>query len=63
MLIALNARNKLKIINGEFPEPDTNSPIRTHWERTNDLVISWILNTLSEHVSNSLYFIHSASAL
>lgn len=63
MMIALGAKNKLKIINGSFTEPATNSLIRLHWERTNDMVISWILNTLSDQISNSLNYVHSASDL
>ncbi|GJW59835.1 cysteine-rich receptor-like protein kinase 8, partial [Tanacetum coccineum] len=45
MMIALNARNKLKLINGDFEEPLSNSEIRSLCERANDMIISWILNT------------------
>ncbi|GKD00944.1 hypothetical protein Tco_1171218 [Tanacetum coccineum] len=48
--IALNARNKLKLVKGEYEEPALNSPIRSLWERANDMVISWILNTVSEQI-------------
>jgi hypothetical protein len=40
MMIALNARNKLKLVNGEFEEPAVSSSIRPYWERANDMVIS-----------------------
>ena len=63
MMIALNARNKLKIINGEYPEPESTSALRPIWERANDMVISWILNTISEQIGNNLSFINFASAL
>ena len=63
MMIALNARNKLKIINGEYPEPESTSTPRSIWERAYDMVISWILNTISEQIGNNLSFINSASAL
>ncbi|GKE31824.1 cysteine-rich receptor-like protein kinase 8 [Tanacetum coccineum] len=63
IMIALNAENKLKLVNGEFEEPNLNSPIRALWERTNDMVISWILNTISDQISNSLNFINFASDL
>ena len=45
MMIALNAKNKLKIVTGEFVEPRTDSDERAMWERTNDMIISWMLNT------------------
>lgn len=63
MMIALNARNKLKLINGSFPEPSGDSQIRSLWERAKDMVISWILNTVSEQIGNNLSFVNSASAL
>ncbi|GJY91996.1 cysteine-rich receptor-like protein kinase 8, partial [Tanacetum coccineum] len=62
LMIALNAKNKLKIITNDYPEPD-DSPIRALWERNNDMIISWILNTVSDQISNNLSFVHSASAL
>lgn len=40
MMIALNAKNKLKIVTGEYGEPNTDSRLRVLWERTNDMVIS-----------------------
>ena len=54
MMIALNARNKMKLINGEFEEPAVNSEIRSLWERANDMVISWILNTVSQQIGTIL---------
>ncbi|GKA97177.1 cysteine-rich receptor-like protein kinase 8 [Tanacetum coccineum] len=63
MMIALSARNKVKLINGEFEEPEVSSPIRSYWERANDMVISWILNIVSEQISNNLNFVHSTHSL
>ncbi|GKC47769.1 cysteine-rich receptor-like protein kinase 8 [Tanacetum coccineum] len=39
-IIALIARNKLRLITGDFEEPKISSPIRSYWERANDMVIS-----------------------
>ena len=47
IMIALNAKNKMKIITNEYQEPDTDSPLRALWERNNDMIISWILNTVT----------------
>ncbi|GJW58074.1 multidrug resistance-associated protein 5 [Tanacetum coccineum] len=49
MMIALNAKNKLKIVTGELIEPNVDSDERALWERTNDMIISWILNTISDN--------------
>ncbi|GKB15930.1 cysteine-rich receptor-like protein kinase 8 [Tanacetum coccineum] len=63
MTIALNAKNKLKIVNKQYPEPNQESPLRALWERNNDMIISWILNTITDQISNTLSFVNSASAL
>ena len=63
MVIALNAKNKMKLITGEFPEPGPNSDLRALWERNNDMLISWILNTVTEQIGNNLNFINSVSKL
>nr|GEU76510.1 cysteine-rich RLK (receptor-like protein kinase) 8 [Tanacetum cinerariifolium] len=63
MVIALNAKNKLKIITNEYQEPTIESPLRALWERNNDMIISWILNTVTDQIGNNLSFVYSASAL
>ncbi|GJY23174.1 hypothetical protein Tco_0396832 [Tanacetum coccineum] len=47
VMIALNAKNKMKLVSGEFREPTMESDLRAIWERNNDMLISWILNTLT----------------
>nr|GEV52681.1 zinc finger, CCHC-type [Tanacetum cinerariifolium] len=63
LMIALNAKNKIKIINGEFVEPKMDSELRALWERNNDMSISWILNTNKritlENLCDGLYFLSS----
>ncbi|GKC96412.1 retrovirus-related pol polyprotein from transposon RE1 [Tanacetum coccineum] len=63
MMIALNAKNKYIITTGEYPKPDINSDTRSLWERNNDIIISWILNVVTEQISNNLNFVSSASKL
>ncbi|GJU18110.1 cysteine-rich receptor-like protein kinase 8 [Tanacetum coccineum] len=63
MTIALNAKNKLKIITKDYPEHDSESPLRALWERNNDMIISWIFNIVSDQISNNLSFVNTASAL
>ncbi|GKE34725.1 cysteine-rich receptor-like protein kinase 8 [Tanacetum coccineum] len=63
MLIALSAKNKLKLINGDYDEPSIDSPLRAYWERANDMLISWILNNVSEQIGNHLTFVNSAFSL
>ncbi|GKD87865.1 cysteine-rich receptor-like protein kinase 8 [Tanacetum coccineum] len=63
ILIALSAKNKLKLVNEDYEEPDSSSDLRAYWERANDILISWILNTVFEQIGNNLTFVNSASDL
>lgn len=56
----MSAKNKLGIVNGTIPRPAESSPIRSQWERVNDMVISWILNTVSDEISNGMDFVNTA---
>ncbi|XP_074356673.1 uncharacterized protein LOC141696431 [Apium graveolens] len=60
MQIALSAKNKLVIVTGEFVAPDVNSGLNAQWKRVNDMVITWILNTVSDEISNSINYLYSA---
>nr|GEY70915.1 reverse transcriptase, RNA-dependent DNA polymerase, Gag-polypeptide of LTR copia-type [Tanacetum cinerariifolium] len=62
-MIALNAKNKMKLVTIAFLEPSMESELRPIWERNNDMLISWILNSVSESISNNLNFINSVSKL
>ncbi|GKA84585.1 cysteine-rich receptor-like protein kinase 8, partial [Tanacetum coccineum] len=50
ILIALSAKNKLKLVNEDYEEPDSSSDLRAYWERANDILISWILNTVFKQI-------------
>nr|GEV43053.1 reverse transcriptase, RNA-dependent DNA polymerase [Tanacetum cinerariifolium] len=54
MVIALNAKNKMKIVNGDLVKPNITSPIRALWERNNDMIISWILHTVVDQIGRKM---------
>lgn len=58
--IALSCKNKLVIVNGDFEPPSENSPLYATWGRVNDMVITWILNTVSDEISNSMNYMDNA---
>lgn len=60
MQIALSAKNKLVIVTGEFMAPDAKSPLFAHWKRVNDMVMTWILNTVSDEISSSMNYMDDA---
>ena len=63
MEIALSARHKLPLINGKCPKPEANSPLITLWQRNNAMVLSWLLNSLSENIRNSVLYFDTAEDL
>lgn len=47
MKIALSSKLKLGFIDGSYAMHASDSPLLMYWNRCNDIVISWILNTVS----------------
>ena len=62
MTLALNAKNKLGFVNGtiEAPSEETHSDDYATWSRCNDMVHSWIVNTLNPEMSDSVIYYTTA---
>jgi hypothetical protein len=60
MPMALSAKNKLGFIDGSLAKPaeDTSA-----WDRCNNMVLSWILNSVSQEISFSIIYIESAQEM
>lgn len=57
MIIALSVKNKLRFIDGIISKPEgTNSELTSLWSRINNIVISWILNSISKEISGSVIY-------
>ena len=56
MKISLSAKNKTGFITGEIKEPHATSKPKEHalWQRCNDMVLSWILNSLEPELADSV---------
>ena len=63
MRIALSAKQKLQFIDGTSEKPEADSPLLTHWQRCNDMVISWLLNSLHKSIRDSVIFCDTASEI
>jgi len=63
MLMALNAKNKLCLIDGSMPKPSESSSNFKAWTRCNDMVLSWIINSVSKEISASVIYIDKAEAM
>ncbi|XP_060209248.1 uncharacterized protein LOC132636409 isoform X2 [Lycium barbarum] len=57
VLRSLSIKNKLGFINGKCPRPSPEAPTYTQWERCDDIVIAWILNSLSKEIADSVEYV------
>ena len=64
MLIALSVKNKLGFVDGTIAKPDSNDgALLQSWIRNNNMVISWILNSVSKDISASIIFSDSVAEI
>ncbi|KAK6157858.1 hypothetical protein DH2020_012106 [Rehmannia glutinosa] len=64
MQIALSVKNKLGFIDGSLQKPaGTNRQLLQSWTRNNNIVISWILNSVSKEICASIIFSDSARSI
>ena len=61
---ALRAKNKLQFITRELPRPTSlDDPLLEAWERCNDLVVSWLQNSISSSLKASVALVDDASEI
>ncbi|XP_057950971.1 uncharacterized protein LOC131145804 [Malania oleifera] len=62
MCRALRAKNKLGVINGTFSRPSsTSDPLFDAWEQCNDLVVSWLHNSINPSLKSSIALVDDAA--
>ncbi|KAL0534469.1 hypothetical protein IC582_028760 [Cucumis melo] len=61
MIIGLSVKNKLGFIDGNLPRP--NEDLLPSWIRNNNIIISWILNSVSKPISASILFANLARSI
>jgi hypothetical protein len=63
MYMALSAKNKLQFINGTLPKPSPTDADYSSWTRCNDMVLSWIINSISKEIAASIISVDSAEIM
>ena len=63
MIITLSARHKLALIDGNCTNPGSASTLIILSQQNNVMVLSWLLNSLSENIRNSLLYFEIAREL
>lgn len=61
--MALNVRNKLGFIDGTIRKPPSDSRDSGSWSRCNDMVATWLMNSVSKNIGQSLLFMSTAESI
>lgn len=61
--MALSVKNKLAFVNGSLPQPQSSSPNHETWIRCNHMVISWLLNSISKDLADSVLYIETDAGI
>ncbi|KAL5550091.1 hypothetical protein UlMin_000267 [Ulmus minor] len=60
MTMALIAKNKMCFVDGSISKPTIDEPSHNLWLQCNNMVMSWILNSLSKEIAESVMYIDNA---
>lgn len=60
MELALSSKLKLRFVDGSYTKPPANSPLFMHWLRCNNMITSWMLNSVTVEIRNSIVYLKSA---
>ena len=63
MSMALSTENKLGFINGAIEKLAADDLESFAWEKYNNMVLSWILNSVSQKISSNIIYIESAQEM
>jgi hypothetical protein len=63
MFMALTAKNKLQFINAALPKPHSSDPDFFAWTRCNNMVLSWIINSVSKEIAASVISVDFAETM
>ena len=63
ILRALSMKNKSVFIDGSCVKPAENSPQARQWQRCDDMVTSWILNSLTKEIADSVEYVNNSCEL
>ncbi|PWA57489.1 hypothetical protein CTI12_AA409510 [Artemisia annua] len=61
--IALSTKRKLGFIRGTVPRSPDDVNLQEQWDTCNNLVISWLMNSVSESIAKSIMFMGTAHAI
>jgi len=63
VMIALSPKHKTVIIDGTYERLAANLALLPYWKRCNDMVLSWLLNSMHKTIRDSVLFCETASEM
>ncbi|KZV35390.1 hypothetical protein F511_35287 [Dorcoceras hygrometricum] len=63
MIIALTAKNKLAFIDNLIDRPRSEDLLYVSWIRCNNMVISWILNSVARDIADSVMYMQTSEKI
>jgi hypothetical protein len=54
---ALATKNKLEMVDGSMPQPPANTSNFKAWKKCNNMVLSWITNSISKDIAINILYI------
>ncbi|KAM6574178.1 hypothetical protein CsatA_022505 [Cannabis sativa] len=61
--LSIGARNKTPFLDGTLLQPPPEDPLLTSWLRCNQMVMSWILHSVSPEIKSSIMYLETAAAM
>ncbi|KAF5471273.1 hypothetical protein F2P56_011717 [Juglans regia] len=58
--LAISIKNKLGFLDGSIPTPNLTDALYIPWLRCNNLILSWLLNSISKEIASNVLYINSA---
>nr|DAD22652.1 TPA_asm: hypothetical protein HUJ06_024115 [Nelumbo nucifera] len=62
-LLALSIRNKTGFVDGTIKEPALDGALHSAWKRCNNLIVAWLLRSISPPIASIVFYINSASRI
>ena len=63
MVLALESKNKIGFVDGSIQQPEPENPQFRAWKRNNNLVASWLINSINKEITASVIYSDTAAAI
>ena len=62
-LLAVSIRNKRGFLDGTISKPNENDSSFIAWNRCNDLLVAWLLRSISPSIASTVFYMNDASMI